>query len=107
MYELNKMMNQLEEHPFCLCLQKQHMLWKGNFFHTENNTAILAHPMFCINLCLSLEIHTTIELSTNKATFNEATAIPYTHHNSTPSNLNLILTAIPTLIPDQSMHQQF
>ena len=55
---------------------RQHMRYKGCYFHAEDNTATLAYPSFTIDLRIDPEIETNVSPTTN-------TSIPIAYDEST------------------------
>ena len=88
---------------------KQHMRWKGTYFHAENNEAILAYPDFILPLDTNNEIELQINHCSNKLppSFDESKAQPSyktsTHHH----NLHLISKQIHEFLPEAQQHHQF
>jgi hypothetical protein len=58
---------------------KQHVQWKGNYFHAESNSAVIAFPNATIDFDVKDEIESTIIPSSQSHlpyTFDEETATP-------------------------------
>ena len=80
---------------------KQHMKWKGNFFHAEANQAILAFPTFVINLTTKHEIELQLSPASklhNNIDFDEYKAIAIKTKGQLKS-LKLISSEINRYIP--------
>jgi hypothetical protein len=64
---------------------RQHMQWKGNYFHVEANTASLAFGQAIVDFDVNDEIKTFIipaSISTLPYTFDKVSAIPYSPTSS-------------------------
>jgi hypothetical protein len=90
---------------------KQHMKWKGNFFHAENNQATIAYPTFQVDLDTKHELSTFIRPvhdSTIKIEFNEARAIPISTKSSpSTKTIRMVSHLVPKYIPDKQTHHKF
>ena len=88
---------------------KQHIQWKGTFFHAEAKSALLAFPTFVLNLDVNHEIQFSLEhLNNHKEPydFDESIAHPATispNHATIP----LISSSIKQYIPHAADHQPF
>ena len=87
---------------------KQHMQWRGAFFHAENHQATLAFPTFSINMFVHNEIEHPLEPSTRTGNFDfdEAHAIPSTINTST-STCRLVKQNILDHLPSPQDYHQF
>ena len=87
---------------------KQHMQWRGAYFHARNHQATLAFPSFAINMFVHDEIEcpVTPAPTTEHFDFDEATAIP-SPINTTTSTCRLIKQNILEHLPSPQDYYQF
>jgi deoxyuridine 5'-triphosphate nucleotidohydrolase len=90
---------------------KQHMAWKGTYFHAENNEALLSFPTFSIPLDSTHEISMNIQpaiTSTRTIDFDEQQAQEATSSTS-PRNyyLPMISKNVKTYLPQPNEHLPF
>jgi dUTP pyrophosphatase len=90
---------------------KQHMCWQGDYFHAEDNEAILAFPncqiQFDITPEISIPIHPAAH-STSHYAFDEAAAVPIPSlNNHVQQSIDLVSKHVTTCLPDPEDHLQF
>ena len=89
-----------------------HMKYKGNFFHCENNTATLAYPTFIVDLQIAPELQMEISPASHLTThfdYDEQTAI-LSNINTTNKDqckLRMVSTEVAQYISNPSAQQKF
>jgi deoxyuridine 5'-triphosphate nucleotidohydrolase len=80
---------------------KQHVQWRGNYFHAEANSATIAFPTATIDFDVNDEIESIIQPSShsNQAyTFDEETAVPCNPKSTSRVSFNLVSRQVKSIL---------